>query len=543
MARILKKAVEGISFLQILLDETICEGTVLIPKQLVHDAGGINNKLFAKQKYELLLRIAKETPIVFEETEGAVEDCLMLEDDPQELMLRCGWKTDCYVLGKYSRELQEAGCFDAAVSGVLNEAERSGYAEGAIDWLEQMIGRKEAFCDIDDVTLPILIYKGDSVCHNVLTVFAEQFGRALEQAGVHIIYFDLEKEDVTEILGYRNQRFRAIIGVQSYLFSIKMADEVHYVHEYIYGPKFNFIFDHPIWMKKHLMHQYSDYYILTHDPNYISFAKKYFRKQAILFPPAGMMLDAQDEPERCYDLTFVGTMGDYLSQALWIHELERPKRFLANRFLLIMRKEPALTLEEAFRRAVEHQKLLLTDEEFMEELREICVTGYCVMHYYRYKVIETLLKSGIHMDVFGNSWMNSPLLEYPNLHCHPDVTVKESLEIWRKSKLSLNVMSWHKGGFTERMAGIMMAGAVLVTDDTTYLEGRYSQSDMLIFHLNNLLELPEQVKELLADEKKRERIAENGKKITLREHTWDKRAEQFLELLNNLTGDSGCAGR
>ena len=36
---------------------------------------------------------------------------------------------------------------------------------------------------IDDMTKPVLIYKGDDICHNVLTVFAEQFGAALEQEG------------------------------------------------------------------------------------------------------------------------------------------------------------------------------------------------------------------------------------------------------------------------------------------------------------------------------------------------------------------------
>ena len=87
--------------------------------------------------------------------------------------------------------------------------------------------------------------------------------------------------------------------------------------------------------------------------------------------------------ERKYGLTFVGTMGDYFSQVLWIHGLERPKRFLANRFLLIMRQHPELTLEQAFARAVEHQRLKLTDQEFLDRLRELCVTGYCVMHYYR----------------------------------------------------------------------------------------------------------------------------------------------------------------
>lgn len=136
-------------------------------------------------------------------------------------------------------------------------------------------------------------------------------------------------------------------------------------------------------------------------------------KEALLFPPAGMEAETAEVPERQYGLTFVGTMGDYFSQVLWIHGLERPKRFLANRFLLIMRQQPDLTLEQAFARAVEHQGLKLTDQEFLNHLRELCVTGYCVMHYYRARVVETILKSGIRLDVFRKQLEAVTALQIP----------------------------------------------------------------------------------------------------------------------------------
>ena len=124
----------------------------------------------------------------------------------------------------------------------------------------------------------------------MLNVFAEQFGTALADAGRNVIYFDCGKEDLGRLTSYMYQHFQAIIGIQSYLFSVKMKDEVHYLHEYLYGPKYNFIFDHPIWMKQHLMHHYPDFYVLTHDENYVAFLQKYLKKEAILFPPAGLSL-------------------------------------------------------------------------------------------------------------------------------------------------------------------------------------------------------------------------------------------------------------
>lgn len=544
--QILKRAAEGTPFLELLLDERWCRGTVLVEKEMLRIAGGINKRLHAKTKYELILRIAKEMPVVFEDVKpecGITEEELrqtiqisdteyiVLEDDAQEVVYDFGWQTDCYIIGKYSSELTESGYFAAAAAGILEEAAAAGRYQQTAVYMESMIGHAPEFYGIDDVTRPILVYKGDTTCHNVLTVFAEQFGAALCRAGEHVIYFDVQKEELSCVQRYINQRFKAVIGMQSYLFSIKMLDKIHYLHEFIGGPKFDFIFDHPIWMKDHMGYTFQDYYILTHDSNYVSFASRYFHKKAMLLPPAGIKCGMEENLERIYDLTFVGNYGDYMEQVLLIHQMERPLRFLANRLLLQMRQNPDFTLEEAYKRTLEGYGLEWNDEMFVENLYKICNTQYCVMHYYRSKVIEMLLKGGIRVDVFGRSWYQCPLRKYPNLICHPDVTVEESLVIWQQSKLSLNVMSWHKGGFTERMAGIMLAGAVLVTDDTTYLRGQYDADDMIAFHLDRIYELPKQVMEMLASVEKREKMAKNGQRKTLQEHTWDKRAEQFLKLL------------
>lgn len=534
--RILKTAAEGLSFLELLLDETLCAGAVKIDKELVRQAGGVNRRLNAKQKYELILRIAKETPVEFVETGGTqeTEENMILEEDATCVAAKYGWQTDCYVLAKYCQILLDSGCFDAAVGAVMTDATGCGRCKETMEYLESMLLHQEAFYRIDDATRPILIYKGDEVCHNILTVFAEEFGAALCRAGEHVIYFDLSQEEIYRALKYKNRRFKAVVGMQSCMFSVKMADETHYLHEYIYGPKFNFIFDHPIWVKSHMEHSYNNYYILTHDENYVAFAERYFHKKAVLFPPAGMTAERPELQERIYDLTFVGTYGDYMEQILWIHQLERPLRFLANRFLLMMRRNPNCTLEDAFARTLEERGMKLDDEMFAQKLYEIRRVVYCVMHNYRSKVIKTILESGVQVDVFGDSWFHCPLRRYPNLICHPDVTVEESLEIWRQSKLSLNIMSWHKGGFTERMAGIMLAGAVLVTDDTTYLHGRYDEDNLIIFCLDRLEELPAKILSVLADEPRRIKMAQSAQRKTKAEHTWDKRAVRFLEIWENL---------
>lgn len=537
MKRLLKQSATGISFIELLLDETLCNGEIYVDKELIRQAGGVNEGLPAKRKYECILRIAKEMPVVFVEdfVEEQADSFIMLDDDMHS---KQGWKTDCYVIGKYSELLVQYNVFDAAIAGVLEEASQHNRYEETIAFLEKMIGRTDAYHAIDSVTQPILIYKGDDVCHNVLTIFAEQFGEALERYGCKVEYFDVSQMPIEELLQYQGRYFKAIIGVQSYLFSVKMKDEIHYLHEYIHGPKFNFIFDHPVWMKKHLEHRYEDFYVLTHDMDYVSFVEKYFERKAYLFPPAGMQsnpinghMNLDTGEQRIYDLTFVGTYGDFMQEILLIHGMERKQRFLANRFLLMMRKNPNLSSEEALKRTLEYYHENISDAEFVELFFSMRRVIYCVMHYYRYKIVKEILESGIQLDVFGDSWYHCPLKVYPNLICHPNVTVEESLRIWQQSKLSLNIMSWHKAGFTERMANIMLAGAVLVTDNTRYLEQECLEDEMIVFDLKEYKHLPERIKYYLLHDEVREEMAISGMKKTLQKHTWDNRAEKFLNLL------------
>lgn len=532
MAKVLRQASDGITGLELLLDETICEGRILVEKELAVRQGGVNSYLKAKQKYELLIRIASAMPVLFlEEEPDEQKEYLILDDDEESICNTYGWQTDCYVTGRYSAELQKNEMLNEVITVILDSAQAEGREKETIAFLEHMICKDEDYWKLAEGSSPILIYKGDDVCHNMLNIFAEQFGYALSCMGRRVIYFDCAENEIGQMIQYTNQHFQAVVGIQSYLFSVKMKDEIHYLHEYIYGPKYNFIFDHPVWMKQHLLQRYSDFYILTHDANYVDFIERYFQHTAILFPPAGMFFENADEKERIYDLTFVGAYGNYWNEILLIHQMERRKRFLANQFLLTMRKNPTLTAEQALEQVVKMRGIVMSDGEFLDLMYELRRVIYCVIHYYRDRVLQSVLKSGIRLDVFGDSWTNCPLSCYPNLVCHPNVTVEESLDIYRQSKLSLNIMSWHKGGFTERMANIMLAGAVLVTDDTTYLTGKYTERDVLSFQLEERDTLPDKIRLLLDRDKLRWTMAENGREKTLKYHTWEKRAQQFLAIL------------
>ena len=110
-------------------------------------------------------------------------------------------------------------------------------------------------------SLPVLIYYGVTYCYNILNDILAQFGAAFRRKGMRVIYYDEQKGDVAGLSRYFGRRFKAVIGVQSYLFSVRLQSG-EYIHDNILGPKFNIVLDHPVWLHSQLMNVPEDYYVL-----------------------------------------------------------------------------------------------------------------------------------------------------------------------------------------------------------------------------------------------------------------------------------------
>lgn len=531
-----------LSLEELLLDERYADGFLGMPVWMLQEVGFLNEKIRGKHRYELLLRLAERYPVIgkrLPDTACGMEKWEMDQPEAASIEAQQGaYRDDCYIVGKYSQLLRECGYFDTVVEGLLQQAESFPDAKNSIAWLEEMLCHGEWYYRILDATAPVLLYYGVTYCYNILNTMLDGLRSALKHQGVRVITYDEQKEDVAGLSRFAGCRFRAVIGVQSYLMSVYMKQSGRFLHDKIIGPKFNLILDHPIWLKNQLMHVPDSYYVLTHDRNYADFIRRYYPQVAgtFLFPPGGCAWsDQKPAPERCYDVVFIGTYGDYRSKCEVMHQSRREVRFLANHFLFHMRTNTEDTAEAAFYRALRDYELTYTDAEFLDVFFEFRSVIQCVMYYYREKVIRTLLEQGIAVDVWGTSWRNAPFADHPYLTIHEDVTPKESLMVLAKAKIGLNIMAWHKGGFTERMANTMMQGAVLVTDRTSYQEyGLTAGRECVMFSLRELKHLPGQIREFLTDEKRRTAIAEAGRQYAQAHHSWDSRARQLLDILEKL---------
>lgn len=385
---------------------------------------------------------------------------------------------------------------------------------------------------------PILIYKGADICYNILNYFAEQFGHALEELGETVLYYDVEKDGLPGLSQFVGQEFTAIVGFQTYAFDPFLSSRQQFLHDLIGGPKFNFQFDHPVWMKAHYEKVPKDTYVLTHDRNYIRFIKRYYPgvKDALLLPPGGTMPDASaDTAKKTKDLIFMGTYTDYRQYLPLIKNSSKEMRFLANAFLLEMRKNPNQTAEGALQKVLVKRGQAVSDETFLSYLDSFKPMIYCIMSYYREKTIKMLLAQGVELTVYGKSWEKSPFASSKFLKIRSEVTPDESLKELSGAKASLNIMAWHKDGFTERIANSMLCKSLVITDRSTCLEEQYRDGEeLLLFDLTNLRSLPERVRDHLTNDRKREQIVENAYTRAAAEDTWRSRAELFLAYCREL---------
>lgn len=522
-----------LSIEEVLLDERFTEHGLILDAELLCEAGGRNTRLPAKWEYELVLRVAEKSELVRIPLASLVRNSTNFEYDRNLERKQAAWDAFCvdaYIVGRYSNFLKERGLFETVLEAVLEEGLAVESVEKVQNFLEDMIGHTERYFYYYDATQPILVFRGTACCYNILNVFAENLAEALKKQGNCIEFYDTEAEDVQGLARLLGKRYKALVGFQAWILSAQLKDGSSSLLDRIGGPKYNFIFDHPVWMQEQLRRVPERYYVLTHDRNYAAFIKKYDTGvgDAFLLPPGGRIQDSVGD--RTYDVVFLGTYGDYREKLAAIADCVPEVRFLAARFLLYMKKYPDITAEEAFSRALSYYKVSPDDEEFLRLFGEMKSVILCIMYYYREKAVEVILKAGIELHVFGDSWKKSPFAQNQYLKMHEAVYGEDAMRVLAGSKISLNIMAWHKDGFTERIADSMLAGAVVVSDYSTQLEEFYKEETVL-FHLQRLDELPGLLTELLVDETKRLRVAEAAEKKARAAATWGARAEELLQII------------
>ena len=472
-------------------------------RELLRKTGCFNECLEDLTNYELLCRLLE-----------AGSTCMALWHviKKSQKLTEQGMLTWAYVLRRNLHKLQEYGCMNDLFQSMCVMAMEQGLFSVLQTNMNKMLSNDEEYDRIRENTAPFIVIRGDDTCAGVLQGFADALAEALASLGQAVQLWSVESVDFDGVDGL----CKGMVGFQSRLLSREIIHKIR-------GKKFQFWFDYPAPFGE-MFDAVKDIYVLCQDGFHSEFIKKYFDvPNALHFPPAGIDGGMINSEERPYDIVFIGS---YFPVQKKFEDVEMQG------FYEYMCKHSDKAFDKGLEEWLKQQGVCPDKEQFITKLVGMRRVYRSVIGYYRKKVIDTILSAGFILHVYGDSWYEYESAYGNQLVIHPEVRGMDMLREWGKAKIGLNIMSWHKAGMTERVANILLSGAVCVTERTTYLDEHFEDGRELIgFSLESLEELPKEIESLLQDDRKRKQIAQNAYLKASREHTWRERAAELLELI------------
>ncbi|MCD7835131.1 MAG: DUF4422 domain-containing protein [Lachnospiraceae bacterium] len=479
---------------------------MLFPKRLIKSAGAYNEKLAALTDLELLCRLTCETGmcVLGESEEETNEKITVLEEHAYTL---------AYIIRRHLNSLHALKLTDRVFQRFCAYMEAEGMFSVFQRCVNTFLSDENTYRRIAAATAPFVVLRGDDTCGGVLQRFADDLSEALAECGQAVIKVDGSFKEYERLQG---MTLKGIIGFQA------VALEGNF-YGGLMGTKLQFWFDYPLHFDRMLRNLPEDYYILCQDKNYAELIREYYHTEnAIQFPPGGIERELICG-ERPYDIVFIGS---------FFEDNGRELRGEAEEFYNYMLGHPDITFEQGIKQLF-YKGGAADEASFLEMAALLKPACRMIIGHFRNAVITTILKAGFTLHVYGESWRGYKCSDGYNLVIHPQVTVEESLTELSKAKIGLNVMSWHKAGMTERVANIMLSGAVCLSEETTYLhENMTAGEDIVCFKLTELERLPEIIAALLESSEVRERIASNAYRTAMARHTWRSRAEDLIELVD-----------
>lgn len=302
--------------------------------------------------------------------------------------------------------------------------------------------------------------------------------------------------------------------------------------------------DHPVCYLQELQMAPERTVAICVDKNHVSFIKRYFPNiMAAHFVPHGGMVWQREQiswQDRRIDVLYAGGLPREVAAGYIPQNLNEicgiDSEELCDKVLTSLVSNTKCTLEEAIENYFKEKQISVSEEQLLQYIRLFRFLDVYAISYYRERAIKLLVENGVHVTVYGHGWENCSWISYPNMEYHPNVSPEEILTLMGNSKIVLNSMPNFKNGSHERIFNGMLAGAVVVSDTSLYLEEEFLGKNLLhLYDLKSQQELPQIINDILEHPKEAEKMTEQAYQEGVEKHTWRIRAkeiEKYIERYN-----------
>lgn len=307
--------------------------------------------------------------------------------------------------------------------------------------------------------------------------------------------------------------------------------------EYYGIPYINILMDHPFHYEKPLRAAASTSIVLCTDRNHVKYIRRYFKniRQTDFLPHAGVELGSRHKPlaERGIDVLYAGALPIY-TVAKMIPDLssiaEVDGERMAQEVLAELVHYPKKTTEQVIEEYLKSQRNDISEERIREIIVQMRFIDSYATSFFREQAVRLLVENGIRVTAYGTGWDQCDWSDNPYLDYRGKVLAPEILPLMNDSKVVLNTMTWFKAGAHDRVFNGMLAGAAVVTDDSTYLRREFTDGkELVMFGLEDLGTLPERVFDLFGHMERAQQMADCGYRAAKEGHTWKSRAEYIAE--------------
>jgi len=385
----------------------------------------------------------------------------------------------------------------------------------------------------------IILFKG---IYDTLDLFSDKLKEAFAEWGYDIFVYDARmqeqsKQQLLEKLVAKKGN-AAVVTFNNMGYNLE-CDGMN-VWEQFEIPYINILMDHPFHFERPLKDAPATAIVLCTDRNHVKYVRRFHKniRQTDFLAHAGIELGRKHKPlrERKIDVLYAGALPIY-TVAKMIPNLDEMYglnlREMMQEVLRELIVHPDKTTEQAIEeyvRANVKSGCELSDDELRSVIIHMRFIDSYATSFFREQAVRSLVENGIRVTAYGVGWdccdwSNNPYLEYGGKVLAPDI-----LPLMNDSKIVLNTMTWFKAGTHDRIFNGMLAGAAVVTDDSTYLRHECTDGkELVMFKRRDIAMLPERVCDLFGHMERTQEMAECGYRFAGENHTWKNRAEYIVE--------------
>lgn len=387
--------------------------------------------------------------------------------------------------------------------------------------------------------------------YDTLDLFTEKLREAFEEMGCESFVYDAATEndskhtliDLLEMekAGCTEQNSAnafACVTFNNLGYNLALPDGRN-IWEAYDVPYINILMDHPFHYEKPLRNAPATAMVLCVDRNHTKYIRKYFKniRQTDFLPHAGVELGSRHKPlaERGIDVLYAGALPIY-TVAKMIPDLssirEVDGQMMAQDILAELVQNPNRTTEEVIAEYLRDKRNDISEQRIHEIIVQMRFIDSYATSFFREQAVRILVESGIRVTAYGTGWNQCEWSDNTYLDYRGKVLAPEILPLMNDSKVVLNTMTWFKAGAHDRVFNGMLAGAAVVTDDSTYMKSAFRDGEELVMlSLKELGTLPERIFSLFGHMDETQQMANRGYHAAKENHTWKNRAEYIREYI------------